>query len=136
METTYDEEVLIVNQTRLLNRIIQVKNTGNITDNVTRFLGEETLGNWNEQFTPNNFELEPGETKDVLLTAIAPESLDDGYYNLTFKTQSQYNYVTTTTLLQRGSYGAVDWKWINSTTHDELYDNINWTKLGLSLIHI
>ena len=132
LETTVEEELLIVNQTRLLSRIIQVKNTGNITDNVTLLLEDENIGNWNEQFTPNNFELEPGETKDVLLTATAPEALEEGYYNLTFRTQSQYNYVTTTTLLQRGSYGAVDWKWINSTTHDELFDNINWTKLSFN----
>ncbi len=132
LETTHDEELLIVNQSRLFNRLIQVKNTGNITDNVTLSIEDETLGNWNAQFTPNNFEIEAGETKDVLLTAVAPESLEDGYYNLTFRTQSQYNYVTTATLLQRGSYGGVDWKWINSTTHEELYDNINWTKLNFN----
>ena len=132
LESTINNDILIVNQSRSLTKIIQVQNTGDLVDNVTLSADENLFNNWNVQFTPNNFLIEPNETKMVIVTATLPDSFEDGYYNLSITTESQYNFVTTTTLLQRGSYGAVDWRWINSTTHDELYDNINWTKLSFN----
>ena len=132
LESTINNDILIVNQSRSLTKIIQVQNTGDLVDNVTLSADENLFNNWNVMFTPNNFLIEPNETKMVIVTATLPDSFEDGYYNLSITTESQYNFVTTTTLLQRGSYGAVDWRWINSTTHDELYDNINWTKLSFN----
>ncbi len=132
LESTINNDILIVNQSRSLTKIIQVQNTGDLVDNVTLSADENLFNNWNVQFTPNNFLIEPNETKMVIVTATLPDSFEDGSYNLSITTESQYNFVTTTTLLQRGSYGAVDWRWINSTTHDELYDNINWTKLSFN----
>ena len=132
LESTINDDILIVNQSRSLTKIIQVQNTGDLVDNVTLSADENLFNNWNVMFTPNNFLIEPNETKMVIVTATLPDSFEDGYYNLSITTESQYNFVTTTTLLQRGSYGAVDWRWINSTTHDELYDNINWTKLSFN----
>ena len=132
LESTINDDILIVNQSRSLTKIIQVQNTGDFVDNVTLSADENLFNNWNVMFTPNNFLIEPNETKMVIVTATLPDSFEDGYYNLSITTESQYNFVTTTTLLQRGSYGAVDWRWINSTTHDELYDNINWTKLSFN----
>jgi len=129
LETTIEDDILIVNQSRSLTKIIQIMNTGDLVDNVTLSADENLFNNWNVQFTPNNFLIGPNETKIVVVTATLPGSYEDGYYNLSITTESQYNFVTTQALLQRGAYGDVDWRWINSTGEEELYDDTNWTKL-------
>ena len=50
------------------------------------------FNNWNVQFNPNNFLIEPGETQIVTVSALIPNSYEDGYYNLSFKAESEYNY--------------------------------------------
>ena len=132
LETTLDENILTVNQSRIVTKIIQIENTGDLIDNITLSTNEDMFNNWNVQFTPNNFLIEPNEIQTVIVTAIIPDSYESGYYNLSVKTESQYNYVKTQELLQRGTYGNVDWRWINSTGDEELYDDTNWTKLNFN----
>ena len=128
LNTSFDKELILVNQSRIISSIIQVNNNGNLTDNITLDYGDPMLSNWNIQFTPNNFLLEPGQTQNVLLTASIPDTYDDGFYNLSFKVQSTYDYVLTRTILTRGENNNNDWKWINSTGPEKLYNNTNWTK--------
>ena len=132
LETEIEDEVLIVNQSRMLTKMLQIKNTGDLVDNITLSTEGDMFTTWNVQFTPNNFVIMPNETKNVIVTAIIPDSYDDGYYNLSIKTESQYNYVTTQALLQRGAYDYVDWRWINSTEEEELYNNTEWTELNFN----
>ena len=132
LKTTLDDNILTINQSRIVTKIIQIENTGDLIDNITLSTDEDMFNNWNVQFTPNNFLIEPNEIQTVIVTAIIPDSYESGYYNLSVKTESQYNYVKTQALLQRGTYGNVDWRWINSTGDEELYDDTNWTKLGFN----
>ena len=67
-----------------------------------------------------------------MINAIIPVSIDDGLYNLSFKVESEHNYVITKNLLDRGVDEYVEWRWINSTVYEELYNNTNWTKLGFN----
>ena len=132
LNTSFNNELLSVNQSRIVTTIIQVSNDGDLTDNITLTYGDPIFSNWNVIFTPNNFLLEPGQTQNVLLTALIPESYEDGFYNLSFKVDSTHNYVITKTLLSRGANNDVDWRWINSTGSEELFNNTNWTKLGFN----
>ena len=132
LETTLDENILTINQSRIVTKIIQIENTGDLIDNITLSTDEDMFNNWNVQFTPNNFLIEPNEIQTVIVTAIIPDSYESGYYNLSIKTESQYSNVKTQALLQRGTYGNVDWRWINSTGDEELYDDTNWTKLNFN----
>jgi hypothetical protein len=132
LSTTLDTDIVTVNQSRLITKLFLVENTGDLTDNVTLSAEGEIFNNWNVQFNPNNFLIEPEETQIVTVSATIPNSYEDGYYNLSFKVESEYNYVITKNLLNRGAYEYVDWKWINSTGSEELYNNTNWTKLGFN----
>ena len=132
LNTSFNNELLSVNQSRIVTTIIQVSNDGNLTDNITLTYGDPMFSNWNIIFTPNNFLLEPGQTQNVLITATIPESYEDGFYNLSFKVDSTHDYVITKTLLSRGANNDVDWRWINSTGSEELFNNTNWTKLGFN----
>ena len=132
LNTSFNNELLSVNQSRIVTTIIQVNNDADLTDNITLTYGDPIFSNWNVIFTPNNFLLEPGQTQNVLLTALIPESYEDGFYNLSFKVDSTHNYVITKTLLSRGANNDVDWRWINSTGSEELFNNTNWTKLGFN----
>ncbi len=132
LETTLDDNILIINQSRLVTKIIQIENTGDLIDNITLSIDDDIFNNWNVQFTPNNFLINPNEIQTVIVTAVVPDSYEDGYYNLSIKTESQYNYVKTQALLQRGTYENVDWRWINSTGDEELYGDTNWTKLNFN----
>jgi len=132
LETLLDDETLIVNQTRTINTTIQLRNNGNLTDNVTLSNANPDLDDWSITFTPNNFNIEPEEIKNITIVAEIPSNYDDGNYNLSFKVESQYNYLTTRTLLESGRDSLVNWKWINSTGEEELYDNTNWTKLNFN----
>ncbi len=132
LNTSFDKELLLINNSRFVSSLIQVINNGNLTDNITLTHADSSFNNWNVQFAPNNFLLEPGQTQNVLLTATIPESHEDGFYNLSFKVESTHDYVLTRTLLSRGTTDEVDWRWINSTGSEELFNNTNWTKLGFN----
>ena len=129
LETTDNEEILIVNQSRFFSKVIEVKNSGDIRDNVSLTIADDLFNDWNVQFTPNNFILEPGQIKNVTVTALLPTDLNDGYYNLSIATESQFDFITTDIIVQRGALGDVDWKWTNSTEEEELFEDTNWTKL-------
>jgi len=132
LNTSFDNELLLINNSRFVSSLIQVINNGNLTDNITLTHADSSFNNWNVQFAPNNFLLEPGQSQNVLLTATIPESYEDGFYNLSFKVESAHDYVLTRTLLSRGTTDEVDWRWINSTGSEELFNNTNWTKLGFN----
>ena len=66
------------------------------------------------------------------MTATIPESYDDGFYNLSFMVVSTHDYVITRTLLSRGANNDVEWRWINSTNSEELFNNTNWTKIDFN----
>jgi len=132
LSTTLDTDLVTVNQSRLITKLFLVENTGDLTDNVTLSTEGEMFNNWNVQFSPNNFLIYPGEPQIVTVSATIPNSYEDGYYNLSFKVESEYNYVVTKNLLDRGADKYVDWRWINSTGTEELYNNTNWTKLGFN----
>ncbi|SVD25467.1 uncharacterized protein METZ01_LOCUS378321, partial [marine metagenome] len=132
LSTTLDADLVTVNQSRLITKLFLVENTGDLTDNVTLSTEGEMFNNWNVQFSPNNFLIYPGEPQIVTVSATIPNSYEDGYYNLSFKVESEYNYVVTKNLLDRGADKYVDWRWINSTGSEELYNNTNWTKLGFN----
>jgi len=130
LETYLNDDTLIINQTRKVNVTFQVKNTGDLIDNVTLTTTETDLNNWNIKFTPNNFKIEPNEITNITITAQIPNEYEDGNYNLSFTVESQYNYILTRTLLESGRSGLADWKWINSTDNEELYNNTNWTMIN------
>jgi len=132
LETTAENELVVVNGTRTVDIPIEVKNTGDMTDNVTLFPSESMFTNWNIEFAPNNFVLEPNQIQNVVVTVAIPDAYDDGFYNLSFDIESTHDYVVTRNLVERGSTGDVDWRWINSTGEEELYDNTNWTTLNFN----
>ncbi|SVD47913.1 uncharacterized protein METZ01_LOCUS400767, partial [marine metagenome] len=131
LETTFENNITNVNMTRTLTKTIIIQNNGDLIDNVTLVPSNGAI-NLHLTFTPNNFILYPGESKSVTINAIIPISIDDGLYNLSFKVESEHNYVITKNLLNRGVDEYVDWRWINSTGSEELYNNTNWTKLGFN----
>lgn len=130
LNTSLNGDLVLINQSRIFNSIIQVNNNGDLTDNVTLTNTDPNFASWDLKFIPNNFLLEPGQTQDVLLTATIPESYDDGFYNLSFKVESTHNDVLTRTILNR--FDNNDWKWVNSTGPQELYNNTNWTNVGFN----
>ena len=68
LETTVENETIVINGTRTVDIPIEVKNTGDMTDNVTLLPSESMFTNWNIDFTPNNFILEPEQTQNVIVT--------------------------------------------------------------------
>ena len=89
---------------------IEVQNTGDLVDNVSLTPSESMFGNWNIEFTPNDFLLLPGQTQNVIITVLIPDSYNDGFYNLSFNIESQYDNVVTKSLLERGSTNDVAWR--------------------------
>ena len=150
LEASFDNDMIVVNGSRMVNFSIEVQNTGDLVDNVSLAPSESMFGNWNIEFNPNDFGLLPDQTQIVTISVLIPDSYNDGFYNLSFDVESQYDNVVTKSLLKRGSTNDVAWRWINSTGTEELYNDTNWTKLGfndttwsdgstpfgLSLIHI
>ena len=132
LNTSLNGDLVLINQSRIVNSIIQVNNNGDLADNITLIESDSNFASWNILFTPNNFLLEPGQTQNVLMTATIPESYDDGFYNLSFMVVSTHDYVITRTLLSRGANNDVDWRWINSTNSEELFNNTNWTKIDFN----
>ena len=133
LESYGSEDLVPVNGTRTANISIEIKNTGDLIDNITLSSSSSVPGNWDVIFTPNHFTLEPNETKSVVLTIKLPDLYDDGFYNFSYDVESQHNYIITQTLLKRGVSNDVDWKWINSTNNeDKLFDNDNWTKIDFN----
>ena len=132
LETSIDSNVLIVNQTRFINTTIEVKNTGNLSDSVTLVEAASNPNDWNIEFQPNNFQIEPNETKLITITASIPSNYDDGNYSLSFDVKSSYNFVLTRKLIESGKDNTVSWKWIKSDSYDELYQDMNWTNAGFN----
>ena len=132
LETTTEDELIVVNGTRTVDIPIEVKNTGDMEDNVSLSPSDSMFSNWNIEFTPNNFVLGPSQIQNVMVSVVIPEIYDDGFYNLSFDVESEHNYVITRNLVERGSTSDVDWKWINSTGEEELYNNTNWTTLNFN----
>ena len=132
LEATVENELVVINGTMTANIPIEVKNSGDMADNVSLSPSDSMFTNWNIDFTPNNFVLGPNETQNVVISIVIPETYDDGFYNLSFDVESKYDYVITRNLVERGSTGNVDWKWINSTDEEELYDDTNWTTLNFN----
>jgi len=132
LESTVENGLVIMNGTRTVNIPIEVKNTGDMEDNVSLSPAESMFSNWNIEFTPNNFVLGPDQSQNVIISVVIPGTYDDGFYNLSFDVKSEHDYVITRNLVERGSTGEVDWKWINSTSDEELYSDTNWTDLNFN----
>ena len=132
LEASFDDGIIVVNGSRMVDFSIEVQNTGDLVDNVSLTPSESMFGNWNIEFTPNDFLLLPGQTQSVTITVLIPDSYNDGFYNLSFDVESQYDNVVTKSLLKRGSTNDVAWRWINSTGSSLLYNNTNWTKLSFN----
>ena len=121
-----NNELEYINQTRLLSKIITITNNGDLMDNVTLI---PSSGEINSQITfiPNDFILQPGESIDVTINAILPQSIEDGRHNLSFTVKTQHDYSINQNLLNSGKDSDVTWKWIQSSDYEELYGNTNWT---------
>ena len=121
-----NNELEYINQTRLLSKIITITNNGDLIDNVTLL---PSSGEINSQITfiPNDFILQPGESIDVTINAILPQSIEDGRHNLSFTVKTQHDYSINQNLLTSGRDSDVTWKWIQSSDYEELYGNANWT---------
>lgn len=120
-----------VNQTRSFSKNITITNNGGLTDNVTLI---PSNGEVNSQltFTPNNFILHPGESKNVSINVVLPSSIEDGFHNLSFEVKTQHDYTISQPLLQSGKDSDATWRWIQSNDYEELYGNANWTLLGFN----
>ena len=126
LRTDINNELEYINQTRLLSKIITITNNGDLIDNVTLI---PSSGEINSQITfiPNDFILQPGESIDVTINAILPQSIEDGRHNLSFTVKTQHDYSINQNLLNSGRDSDVTWKWIQSSDYNELYGNANWT---------
>ena len=133
LEASFDNDVVVVNASRKVSFSIEIQNTGGLIDNVSLTRSESMVGNWNIEFTPNDFVLLPDQTQSVIITAEVPDSYDDGFYNLSFDVESEHmGSVVTKNLVEKGLTGDVAWKWTNSTGEEELYTNTNWTTLSFN----
>ena len=128
LSTNFEDDLINVNQSRNLVKVITIKNDGDLTDNVTLL---PSNGQINSQmtFSPNNFLLNPGESKNVTINAILPSAIEDGLHNISFQVKSQFDYTTNDYILNSGINYEIEWKWIQSDGYEELYNNANWTKL-------
>ena len=85
LETTTEDELVVVNGSRTLDIPIEIKNTGDMVDNVSLSPSDSMFSNWNIEFTPNNFVLGPSQIQNVMVSVVIPETYDDGFYNLSFE---------------------------------------------------
>jgi len=131
LKASMDSELEYVNQTRILTKNITITNTGGLPDNVTLVPASGQI-NSEMSFSPNNFLLLPGESKDVTVNAVLPSPIDDGFHNLSFEVKTQYEFTTSHYLLKGGKDADVEWNWIQSTNYEEKYNDENWTKLGFN----
>ena len=76
-----ESELEYINQTRILTKNITITNNGGLPDNVTLVPASGQI-NSQMSFTPNNFLLLPGESRDVTVNAVLPSAIDDGFHNL------------------------------------------------------
>ena len=128
LKTEIENNLQYVNQTRNLVKIISITNNGGLTDNVTLI---PSNGEINSQltFSPNNFILNPGESKNVTVSTQLPLSIEDGFHNISFQVKTQHDYTVSEYLVNNGITNEVAWKWIESDGYEELYSNANWTTL-------
>ena len=131
LKTEIENNLQYVNQSRNLVKIISITNNGGLTDNVTLI---PSNGEINSQltFSPNNFILNPGESKNVTISAQLPLSIEDGFHNISFQVKTQHDYTISEYLVNNGINTEVAWKWIESDGYEELYGNANWTTLGFN----
>tara|TARA_B100001248_G_scaffold171862_1_gene130190 strand:+ start:214 stop:3831 length:3618 start_codon:yes stop_codon:yes gene_type:complete len=131
LKTEIENNLQYVNQTRNLVKIISITNNGGLTDNVTLI---PSNGEINSQltFSPNNFILNPGESKNVTVSTQLPLSIEDGFHNISFQVKTQHDYTVSEYLVNNGITNEVAWKWIESDGYEELYSNANWTTLGFN----
>ena len=128
LRTNFEDDLMYVNQSRNLVKVVTITNDGDLTDNVTLI---PSNGQINSQmtFSPNSFLLNPGESKNVTINAFLPSAIEDGLHNISFQVKSQFDYTTNNYILNSGINYEVEWKWTQSNGYEELYDNENWTKL-------
>ena len=131
LETELENKLEYVNQTRLFSKNITITNNGGLIDNITLV---SSSGEINSQLTfiPNNFVLHPGESKNVIINAVLPSSIEDGFHNISFEVKTQHDYTISQPLLESGKDSEVTWRWIQSTDYEELYGNANWTLIGFN----
>ena len=128
LRTDFEDDLMYVNQSRNLVKVVTITNDGDLADNVTLI---PSNGQINSQmtFSPNSFLLNPGESKNVTINAFLPSAVEDGLHNISFQVKSQFDYTTNNYILNSGINYEVEWKWTQSDGYEELYDNENWTKL-------
>ena len=128
LRTNFEDDLMYVNQSRNLVKVVTITNDGDLADNVTLI---PSNGQINSQmtFSPNSFLLNPGESKNVTINAFLPSAVEDGLHNISFQVKSQFDYTTNNYILNSGINYEVEWKWTQSDGYEELYDNENWTKL-------
>ncbi len=128
LKANMENKLEYVNQTRILTKNITITNNGGLPDNVTLV---PTSGQINSQmsFSPNNFLLLPGESRDVTVNAVLPSAIDDGFHNLSFEVKTQYEFTISHYLLKSGRDANVEWNWIQSSNYEKKYGDENWTKL-------
>ena len=128
LRTNFEDDLMYVNQSRNLVKVVTISNDGDLADNVTLI---PSNGQINSQmtFSPNSFLLNPGESKNVTINAFLPSAVEDGLHNISFQVKSQFDYTTNNYILNSGINYEVEWKWTQSDGYEELYDNENWTKL-------
>jgi len=131
LKANMESELEYVNQTRILTKNITITNNGGLPDNVTLVPASGQI-NSQMSFTPNNFLLLPGESRDVTVNAVLPSAIDDGFHNLSFEVKTQYEFSISHYLLESGRDSDVEWNWIESTNYEEKYNDENWTKLGFN----
>ena len=126
LNTDIDNEIALANNTRLISKKIWIQNEGDLADNVTLIPSNGEINQY-ITFSPNNFLLEPGEMKEVTLETSIPSSIADGFHNLSFKVETEYQYSVTRYLLSSGRENETNWKWIESEDYELKYNNTNWT---------
>ena len=128
LRTNFEDDLMYVNQSRNLVKVVTITNDGDLADNVTLI---PSNGQINSQmtFSPNSFLLNPGESKNVTINAFLPSAVEDGLHDISFQVKSQFDYTTNNYILNSGINYEVEWKWTQSDGYEELYDNENWTKL-------
>ncbi len=131
LRTDFEDNLMYVNQSRILLKVVTITNDGDLTDNVTII---PSNGQINSQlsFSPNNFLLNPGESKNVTINALLPSVIEEGFHNISFQVKTQHEYTASEYLVNSGVNNEVVWKWIESDGYEELYENANWTDLGFN----
>ena len=111
LRTDFEDNLMYVNQSRILLKVVTITNDGDLTDNITLI---PSNGQINSQlsFSPNNFLLNPGESKNVTINALLPSVIEEGFHNISFQVKTQHEYTKANILSKNGVNNEVVWKWI------------------------